>query len=122
MTFRLDAVDAYERGLVKQIEVASLQIDSGHNKPYIRLDSTHNRKGSITAKVEVDVQRGKNVRREFYDRSRTVTIWGKTTGRCYLRNIYRIGTITCGKDNDTIEVKGDGFDQTTQARRCNWRC
>ena len=37
MTFRLDAVDAYERGLVKQIEVASLQMDSDHNKPYIRL-------------------------------------------------------------------------------------
>ena len=59
MTFRLDAVDAYERGLVKQIEVASLQIDSGNNKPYIRLESTHNKKGSITAKVELDVQRGK---------------------------------------------------------------
>lgn len=42
MLFRLDAVDAYERGLVKQIEVASLQIDSSHNKPYIRLESTHN--------------------------------------------------------------------------------
>ena len=39
MTFRLDAVDAYERGLVKQIEVASLQIDSAYNKPYIRLES-----------------------------------------------------------------------------------
>ena len=37
MTFRLDAVDAYERGLVKQIEVASLQMDSDHNKPYIRI-------------------------------------------------------------------------------------
>jgi len=65
MAYRLDAVDAYDRGLVKQIEVASLQIDGGSNKPYVRLESTHNRKGSITAKIEIDVQRGKNIRREI---------------------------------------------------------
>src|SRR3546814_5354729 len=32
MVFRLDAVDAYERKLVKQIEVASLEVEGGHNK------------------------------------------------------------------------------------------
>ncbi|ABA59372.1 Type III restriction enzyme, res subunit [Nitrosococcus oceani ATCC 19707] len=109
MTFRLDAVDAYERGLVKQIEVASLQIDSGHNKPYIRLDSTDNRKGSITAKVEVDVQRGKNVRREFLTVEDGDDL-EQITGRSIYENM-QMGTITCGKDNESIEVKGDGFDQ-----------
>ena len=109
MTFRLDAVDAYERGLVKQIEVASLQIDSGNNKPYIRLESTHNRKGSITAKVELDVQRGKNIKRE------TLTVEdGDDIEQVTNRSIYenmQIGTITCGKNNESIEVKGEGFDQ-----------
>jgi len=109
MTFRLDAVDAYERGLVKQIEVASLQIDSGHNKPYIRLESTHNRKGSVTAKVEVDVQRGKNIRREFLTVEDGDDL-EQVTGRSIYENM-QIGTITCGKDNESIEVKGDGFDQ-----------
>ena len=109
MTFRLDAVDAYERGLVKQIEVASLQIDSGHNKPYIRLDSTRNRKGSITAKVEVDVQRGKNIRREFLTVEDGDDL-EQITGRSIYENI-QIGTITCGKDNESIDVNGDGFDQ-----------
>ena len=37
MVFRLDAVDAYERKLVKQIEVASLEVEGGHNKAYVRL-------------------------------------------------------------------------------------
>ena len=37
MVYRLDAVDAYERGLVKQIEVASLEVDGGFNKPYVKL-------------------------------------------------------------------------------------
>ena len=109
MTFRLDAVDAYERGLVKQIEVASLQIDSGHNKPYIRLESTHNKKGSIMAKVELDVQHGKNIRREIL----TVED-GDDLEQISYRAIYenmQIGTITCGKDNESIEVKGDGVDQ-----------
>lgn len=109
MTFRLDAVDAYERGLVKQIEVASLQIDSGNNKPYIRLESTHNKKGSITAKVELDVQRGKNIKREIL----TVED-GDDLEQITSRSIYenmQIGTITCGKDNESIEVKGEGFDQ-----------
>ena len=113
MTFRLDAVDAYERGLVKQIEVASLHIDSGHNKPYIRLESTHNRNGSITAKVEVDIQRGKNIRREFL----TVED-GDDLEQITARSIYnnmQIGTITCGKNSESIEVKGNGFDQLLRA-------
>lgn len=109
MTFRLDAVDAYERGLVKQIEVASLQIESGHNKPYIRLDSTHNRKGSITAKVEVDVQSRKNVRRVFLTVEDGEDL-EQITGRSIYENM-QIGTINCGKNNESIEVKGDGFNQ-----------
>jgi len=109
MTYRLDAVDAYERGLVKQIEVASLQIDSGHNKPYVRLESTHNRKGSITAKIEVDVQRSKNIRREILTVEDGDDL-EQVTGRSIYENI-QVGTINCGKDNESIEIKGDGFDE-----------
>ncbi|WP_423766767.1 type III restriction-modification system endonuclease [Dehalococcoides mccartyi] len=56
MVYRLDAVDAYERKLVKQIEVASLQVEGGHNKGYVKLLSTSNKRSSITAKIELDVQ------------------------------------------------------------------
>ena len=83
MTFRLDAVDAYERGLVKQIEVASLQIDSGNNKPYIRLESTHNTKGSITAKVELEepIHQILNLA-EFNDRAVSIHIYSKPYDHC----------------------------------------
>ena len=64
MVFRLDAVDAYERKLVKQIEVAAAGVEGDHNKPYVRLVSAANKRGSITAKVELDVQRGNRVSRE----------------------------------------------------------
>jgi type III restriction enzyme len=62
--FRLDAVDAYERKLVKQIEVASASVDGGHNKAYVRLVSVSNKANRIRALVEVDVQRGTSVSRE----------------------------------------------------------
>ena len=64
MLYRLDAVDAYERKLVKQIEVASLEVEGGHNKGYVKLLSTSNKKGKFSAKVELDVQRGTAVSRE----------------------------------------------------------
>ena len=46
MVYRLDAVDAYERKLVKQIEVASATVEDAHNKPYVRLLSTANKGGN----------------------------------------------------------------------------
>src|SRR5450756_1487557 len=56
MLYRLDAVDAYERKLVKQIEVASLEVEGGHNKPFVRLLSVRNNRGDIIAQVELDVE------------------------------------------------------------------
>ncbi|NWE90339.1 DEAD/DEAH box helicase family protein [Pseudomonas reactans] len=109
MVYRLDAVDAYDRGLVKQIEVASLHVEGGNNKPYIKLESTHNRQGSITAKIEIDVQRGKNIKREIL----TVED-GDDLEQIANRAIYenmQIGTITCGKDNESLQIKGPGIDQ-----------
>lgn len=64
MLYRLDAVDSYERKLVKQIEVASLEVEGGHNKGYVKLISTSNKKSTFCAKVELDVQRGTSVSRE----------------------------------------------------------
>lgn len=109
MVYRLDAVDAYERGLVKQIEVASLEIEGGHNKPYVKLISTHNQKGSITAKIDVDVASGKEVKRKI------VTVEdGDDLEQITNRSLYenmQIGTITVGPDQ-TIELKGPNLDKT----------
>jgi type III restriction enzyme len=108
MVYRLDAVDAYERGLVKQIEVASLEIEGGHNKPYVKLISTHNQKGSITAKVEIDIASGKDVKRKI------VTVEdGDDLEQLTNRSLYenmQIGTITVGPEQ-TIELKGPGLDK-----------
>jgi type III restriction enzyme len=62
--YRLDAVDAYERKLVKQIEVASAAVDGGHNKAYVRLVSVSNKANKIRAVLELDVQHGTSVSRD----------------------------------------------------------
>ena len=55
MVYRLDAVNAYEQKLVKQIEVASAGVVGDHNRPYVRLVSVSNRANQISAKLELDV-------------------------------------------------------------------
>lgn len=56
MLYKLDSIDAYERKLVKQIEVASLEVQGNHNQAYIKLLSVDNKKSPITAKIEIDAQ------------------------------------------------------------------
>jgi len=109
MVYRLDAVDAYERGLVKQIEVASLEIEGGHNKPYVKLISTHNRQGSISAKVEVDKRRLGKV-----DRVVVPVDDGDDLEQVTGRDIYRdmqIGTITVGPEQ-SLQLRGPQVDIT----------
>lgn len=64
MVYRLDAVDAYERKLVKQIEVASLESQGAHNKAYVKLLSTQNKNGSFSAKIEMDVLERTGIKRK----------------------------------------------------------
>lgn len=106
MVYRLDAVDAYERKLVKQIEVASLEVEGGHNKAYLRFLSASNRGGAVTAKVEIDVQQGGQVRRK------EVTVQDgddleDTTGRAIYTGC-RIGEIRVAGGDSLLEVKTAG--------------
>ena len=106
MVYRLDAVDAYERKLVKQIEVASATVEDAHNKPYVRLVSTHNQHGTIIAKVELDVETAAGVRR------RAVNVQdGDDLEQITKRAIYRdcrIGEIRVGKGNKFVELRVPG--------------
>ena len=54
MLYKLDSVDAYEQKLVKQIEVAGIEVKDSHNNAYVKLFSVSNKKNPITAKVEID--------------------------------------------------------------------
>ncbi|MDE0679297.1 MAG: DEAD/DEAH box helicase family protein [Gammaproteobacteria bacterium] len=106
MVYRLDAVDAYERKLVKQIEVASATIEDAHNRPYVRLISTGNTRGIISARVEMDVEFAGRVRRV----ERLVQDGDdleQATGRAVYRDC-RIGEIRVEKKNAFIEIRVPG--------------
>jgi len=116
MVYRLDAVDAYERKLVKQIEVASATVEQAHNKPFVRLVSVSNKRGTISAKVELDVATAKGVRRQ------EVTVQDgddleQTTKRAIYAD-FRIGEIRTAKGEQFIELRypgGEVFLQPGQA-------
>jgi len=57
LVFKLDAVDAYNRQLVKQIEVATVSTMDTPDAAYLKLLSVDNRNG-ISAKVELDIMQG----------------------------------------------------------------
>jgi type III restriction enzyme len=102
MVYRLNAVDAYERKLVKQIEVASATVQGAHNKPFVRLIAVNNRRGAISAKVLVDVQRSTGV-----DRTELTVHDGddleEITGRALYQNC-RIGEIRAGRGTESLEL------------------
>jgi type III restriction enzyme len=107
MVYRLDAIDAYEKRLVKQIEVASATVEGGHNKPFVQLLSVNNRRGVISAKVQLDVKTrsGDTERKE-------VTVQDgfdleQTTGRAVYANC-RIGEIQVGAGNQYMELRVPG--------------
>jgi type III restriction enzyme len=103
MLYRLDAIDAYEAGLVKQIEVASLVVDGGHNRPYIKLIDTQNRRGKFSARMELDVEtRTGEVRREV----RAVYPWDdleQVTNRSLYAN-HSILNISTREGDEHVEL------------------
>lgn len=106
MVYRLDAVDAYDRKLVKQIEVASLEVEGGHNKAYLRFVSASNARGAVTAKVEVDRAVGNAVRRDVITVQDGFDLEDET-GRAIYKGC-RIGEIRVAGDGSLLEVKTDG--------------
>lgn len=55
MVYKLDSVDAYEKKLVKQIEVAGIEVQDSHNRAYIKLLRVDNRYSPIRAQIELDI-------------------------------------------------------------------
>ena len=105
--YRLNAVDAYEQKLVKQIEVAAGTVVDDHNSAYVRLVSTKRQRNAISARVEIDVATpaGGVQRREVNIQG------GDDLERKTRREIYRdhyIGEIKVGRDNESLELRVPG--------------
>ena len=94
MMYKLDSVDAYEQKLVKQIEVAGVQVENSHNKAYIRLVSVSNKNGAVSAKIEIDVLSKGQVTRKTISVKRDDDLFTKS-GRRSLYDGYQIDDISC---------------------------
>lgn len=64
LMYKLDAVDAYQKKLVKQIEVGSVQTEGANSQAYIRLLEIKLSKGFPTAKLELDIFKQGSVSRK----------------------------------------------------------
>ncbi|MAZ25809.1 MAG: type III restriction endonuclease subunit R [Cytophagaceae bacterium] len=65
MLYKLDSVDAYAQRLVKQIEVAGIEMKDAHNKAYIKLISVKNENSQNVAKIEIDARlKNGNIKRK----------------------------------------------------------
>ena len=112
MVYRLDAVDAYERKLVKQIEVAAATVQGGSNKPYVRVVSVSNKKSVPVARVELDVETLAGVQRQ------ELTVEDgddleQTTGRALYAD-FRIGEIKAGRGDAFVELRYPGGEKYLQ--------
>jgi type III restriction enzyme len=117
MVYRLDAVDAYERKLVKQIEVASATVEDAHNKPFVRLVKVENKRGRISAKVELDKQAGTGVQRVEVTVSDGDDLQQSADGRAIYAD-FRVGEINTAKGEEFMELRcpgGEVFLQPGQA-------
>lgn len=102
LIYKLDAIDAYEMDLVKQIEVASFESLDYHNKAYLKLVSVDNKKSPITAKIELDQYKNGNTKRK------TLTVKqgdDLSSARLSNREVYEgyvINEIYCGEGNEYV--------------------
>jgi len=99
--FRLDSIDAYERKLVKQIEVAGITVEDNPNQAYIRLQKVDNRSGGVLAKVEIDTRKGGSIRRKTVTVKRRSDLCELSGGR-EVYDGYIVDDIYCGKGEEHI--------------------
>ena len=125
LMFKLDAIDAYERQLVKQIEVASIISKENNNLAYLKLVSVDNKKSPITAKIEIDrlLKTGK-IKREVVTVRVGDDIYDES-GRRDMYKEYVVSEIFTGEGNEFVsfttkptirlgEVRGEIDDDTVK--------
>ncbi|MGI9213275.1 MAG: type III restriction-modification system endonuclease [Methylococcaceae bacterium] len=102
LMYKLDSIDAYERKLVKQIEVASIDVKDGHNKAYIRLLSVDHKKSPISAKIEFDQMENGGVKRVVKTVKSGVDLFDLSGGRDVYDG-YVVNDIYCEPGNEYID-------------------
>ncbi len=106
LMYKLDAVDAYNRQLVKEIEVGSVKVeDAAGNGAYIKLVSVSNKNG-ISAKLELDIKtRDGSATRAIKEVKKNDDLLQVTKLAQY--SDYLVRNIYTATDNEYIEFSND---------------
>ncbi|MEA5050756.1 MAG: DEAD/DEAH box helicase family protein [Oscillospiraceae bacterium] len=102
LIYKLDAVDAFDMELVKQIEVASFESVDYHNNAYMKLLSVDNKKSPITAKLELDCEVGGAIKRKAVTVRQGDDLSEKKLGNRAIYEGYIIDEIYCEQGNEYV--------------------
>lgn len=100
--YKLDAIDAFEMNLVKQIEVASFATADYHNRAYMLLKSVDNKKSPITAKIEIDALVKGEVKRKVVTVKQGSDLSEKLSGNRAIYEGYIVDEIYCEKGEEYV--------------------
>ena len=103
LVYKLDAIDAYDLELVKQIEVASFESVEYHNKAYLKLISVDNKKLPITAKIELDTHVKGKIKRKIVTVRQGDDLSSKKLSNREIYEGYIISNIWCEEGNEYID-------------------
>lgn len=104
LLYSLNPVQAYDLGLVKQIEVDGVQADESHNQAFVELVSINAKARGISVKVRIDVNENTGVKRKEVSLKVGDDLFDKSKGR----DVYAEGYILNEIDDVNGEIEFSG--------------
>lgn len=103
LVYKLDAVDAFDLELVKQIEVASFESKDYHNNAYLKLVSVNNSKSPITARIELDCNVKGQIKRKTVTVKSGDDLASTRLGNREIYEGYIVNEIYCEPGNEYVD-------------------
>ncbi|MHA6231433.1 restriction endonuclease [Pseudomonas fluorescens group sp. PF-69] len=104
LLYSLNPVQAYDLGLVKQIEVDGVLADESHNQAFIQLVSIDAKAKGISVKVSIDVNEKTGVKRKELTLKLGEDLFDKSKGRDVYADGYILNEIRA--EDEEIEFSG----------------
>jgi len=103
LIYKLDAVDAFDLALVKQIEVSSFVSKDYHNNAYLKLISVDNKKTPISAKIEIDADVKGEVKRKKVTVHQGDDLSSRKLGNRDIYEGYIVNEIYCEEGSEYVD-------------------
>ena len=110
MIYRLNAVDAYEKRLVKQVEVAAATLDLGHGTAFVKFIRVRQSAGTVSAEIEIDAQSNAGTTRRIRRWVNDGVDLERLTGRSVYAG-HSVGEIGIAGDQTYCELRSPGTEE-----------